>query len=95
MIIINAKTIVSTGTSIIRALPEAGGSGSGGGPGGGGAGGSIAINCETLTKSSGTLTITAAGVAANGTGGAGAVGRIHIRGTQSGSPTITPAAYTG
>ena len=94
-IIINAKTIVSTGTSIIRALPEAGGSGSGGGPGGGGAGGSIAINCDTLTKSSGTLTITAAGVAANGTGGAGAVGRIHIRGTQSGSPTVTPTPFTG
>ena len=94
-IIINAKTIVSTGTSVIRALPEAGGSGSGGGKGGGGAGGSIAINCETLTKSSGTLTITADGVAANGGGGAGAVGRIHIRGTQSGSPTVTPAAYTG
>ena len=35
-IIINAKTIVTTGTSVIRALPEAGGSGSGGGKGGGG-----------------------------------------------------------
>jgi len=94
-IIINAAAIVSTGTSVIRALPEAGGSGSGGGKGGGGAGGSIAINCNTLTESSGTLTITADGVAANGSGGAGGAGRIHIRGTQSGSPTVTPSAYTG
>ena len=91
-IIINASAIVSTGTSVIRADAEAGGSGSGGGYGGGGAGGTIAINCNTLTKSSGTLTISAAG---GGNGAQGGVGRIHIRGTQSGSPTVTPAAYTG
>ena len=91
-IIINASAIVSTGTSVIRADAEAGGTGSGGGYGGGGAGGTIAINCNTLTKSSGTLTISAAG---GGNGAQGGVGRIHIRGTQSGSPTVTPAAYTG
>jgi hypothetical protein len=89
-IIINAKTIVSTGTSVISADAEAGATGSGGGYGGGGAGGSIAINCETITESSGTFTITAAG---GGNGAQGAVGRIHIRGTNSGV-SVTPTPHT-
>ena len=52
-------------------------------------GGTIAINCNTLTKSGGALTTESH--AGGGNGAQGGVGRIHIRGTQSGSPTVTPS----
>lgn len=90
LIIINAASIVSTGTSSIVANGQAGQSGSGGGYGGGGAGGAIFINCNTITESSGTFTITASG---GGNGAQGGDGRIHIRGTNSGV-AVTPTPYT-
>ena len=90
LIIINAAAIVSTGTSSIVANGQAGQTGSGGGYGGGGAGGAIFINCNTITESSGTFTVTASG---GGNGAQGGAGRIHIRGTNSGV-AVTPTPYT-
>jgi len=97
IVVINAATIVMNGTSRISADGDNGTRPTSGGGGAGGAGGSVFINCDSITGNGTNSILADRGTAGNGAsaGNQGSVGRIHIRGTQSGSFTITPSAYTG
>lgn len=85
-VIIISKDISITGA--ITSTGGAGGSGTDEADGGGGAGGAVLVKAQTATL--GAAKITAAGGTGTGSGGAGAVGRIHLDYKDSYTGTTSP-----